>query len=89
MQLSYEKISHISNLIVDGIIKLDLGKVENRERVYQEVKRTIIDFLRIDEVIDEIVRNKINSYSRKIVEGSREWDVMYRKFYEEELSKRK
>ncbi len=70
MQLSYEKISHLSNLIVDGILKFNLAEMKNRERVYQEVKRSIINFL-------------------KIVEGSREWEVMYKKFYEEEMAKRK
>ena len=48
MQLSYEKISHLSNLIVDGILKFNLAEMKNRERVYQEVKRSIINFLKID-----------------------------------------
>jgi len=34
------------------------------------------------------VRRTLYSYARKIVEGSREWDVMYQKLYDEELAKR-
>jgi hypothetical protein len=34
------------------------------------------------------VRRTLASYSRKIVEGSREWDVMYQKLYDEEFAKR-
>ena len=89
MLLSYEKISHIANLIVDGIIKSNIAGIGNREKVFQEIRNVIIEFLKIYEVIGETVRNKINSYSRKIIEGSKEWDIIYRKFYEEELAKRK
>jgi hypothetical protein len=39
-------------------------------------------------VIDAEVRRKLASYARKIVEGNREWDVMYQKFYEQEMKKR-
>jgi hypothetical protein len=28
------------------------------------------------------------SYSRRLIEGSPEWDVLYRKLFEEELRKR-
>ena len=42
----------------------------------------------LEDAIDATVRCTLNSYSRKIVEGSREWDVMYQKLYDEELAKR-
>ena len=42
-----------------------------------------------DEAIDAFVRKKIESQKRQILEGSDEWDVMYRKYYEEETQKRR
>jgi hypothetical protein len=33
------------------------------------------------------VRRKIESQKRPIVEGSDEWDVLYRKYYEEEVGR--
>ena len=53
-----------------------------------QIVKTLTDELKIEDVIDAEVRRKLASYSRKIVEGNREWDVMYEKFYEQEMKKR-
>ena len=44
--------------------------------------------LKLAEAIEESVRKKLESYSKKIYEGSSEWEVLYRKFFEEESSKK-
>ena len=41
-----------------------------------------------DASLDRTVRARIGSLSRKVPEGSREWDILYRQ-YAEELSRRK
>lgn len=41
-----------------------------------------------DATMDRAVRGRIASLSRKVPEGSREWDILYRQ-YAEELSRRK
>jgi uncharacterized protein len=89
MSLSRPKINHLSHLIVkhlqnSGTIRL--LKPENDVRL--QVVKTLTDELKIEETIDTEVRRKLASYSRKIVEGNREWDVMYQKFYEQEMKKR-
>ena len=61
--------------------------VEERE-IRVEVARVIQEELRDDEVIDQAVRYKIESQSREIPEGSEEWDILYRRYYDEEMSKR-
>jgi hypothetical protein len=33
------------------------------------------------------VRRKLESLKRGVLEGSSEWDVLYRKYYEEEVAK--
>ena len=44
--------------------------------------------LRKDDEIERRVRSKIMSQKRgSIPEGSQEWDVLFRKYYEEELNK--
>ena len=53
-----------------------------------QIVKTLTDELKIEEVVDAEVRRRLASYSRKIVEGNREWDVMYQKLYEEETKKR-
>lgn len=57
----------------------------------QEIRQTIVkiisDEMNADEVIDVLVRRKIESQKRSIPEGSAEWDVLYRKYFEEEVGK--
>jgi hypothetical protein len=43
----------------------------------------------VTDAIDEIVRKKLSSYSQSKVPGSREWEILYHKFYKEELAKKK
>jgi hypothetical protein len=61
-------------------------KAENDVRL--QIVKTLTDELKIEEVVDAEVRRRLASYSRKITEGNREWDVMYQKLYEEETKKR-
>ena len=42
--------------------------------------------MKADEQIDALVRRKLESQKRPIVEGSDEWEVLYRKYYEEEVT---
>jgi hypothetical protein len=89
MGLSRPKINHLSQLIIKALQNagnMTFLKPENDVRL--QVVKTLTDELKIEEVIDAEVRRKLASYSRKIVEGNREWDVMYQKFYEQEMKKR-
>jgi uncharacterized protein len=89
MSLSRPKINHLSQLLVKALEKagtVTFLKAENDVRL--QIVKTLTDELKIEEVVDAEVRRKLASYSRKIVEGNREWDVMYQKLYEEEMKKR-
>jgi len=89
MMLSDEKISHTSHVLLKGMLenKLIAPKADDSE-VRREIKKTIVNQLRIGEDIDAAVTKKLLSFSRKLVEGSPEWEVLYRKFYEEEEVRR-
>lgn len=54
-----------------------------------ETKHVLHDFFQGDDPIDEIVRRKIASLSRHVPPGSREWDILYRKYFEEETRKQR
>jgi hypothetical protein len=89
MRLGDEKINHLSHLILDGLLKRDIAVFLGDEiKAIKEIKRVITQELRIDEEIDGYVRAKLNSYSRRIPEGSPEWEIMYKKFFQEEMGKR-
>jgi hypothetical protein len=89
MNLSREKINHLSQVLTQGLA--DLPGVTFHEpfnTVRLEIVRSINEAMRLEEAVDTAVRRTLHSYTRKIVEGSREWDVMYQKLYEEELARR-
>ncbi len=89
MRLRDEKINHLSHLILNGLLKKDIAVLLDDEiKSIKEIKRVIMQELRVDEEVDEFVREKLHSYSRRIPEGSPEWEVMYRKFFQEEMGKR-
>ena len=86
--LSEDKISHLSHIILNEITRNPAVKVRSsEERVLKGIKRVLAAELKQEEEIDRKVRAKLASYSRGIVEGSGEWDVLYRKTFEEESRK--
>lgn len=90
MILSDDKINHISHLILEGIKKERLAKLIADEVIaLREIKRIILSEMKMDDEIDAVVRRKLESYSRKIIENSPEWDVLYQKFFKEELKKKR
>ena len=90
MRLSEDRISHISHLILDMLMQdRNVDAVQPEEKVLREIKHTITDELRFDDEADTVVRTMIQSLSRKVPEGSREWEVLYQKYREEELRRRR
>jgi hypothetical protein len=88
-RLSDARISHLAHLITDGLRKDDLVELPNDARALAEIKRVLDEFFSRQERLDAIVRQKIQSLSRSVPPGSREWDVLYRKYIEEEIKKQK
>ncbi len=87
--LTDDKITHLSHVLLKGLIDNKLIGLKNEEgKIRREMKRSITSFLKVSKDIDLSVRKKLQSFSRKIVEGSPEWEVLYRKFYKEEATKR-
>jgi uncharacterized protein len=86
---SESRISHLAHLVIDGLRKSGLAGFPNEGRVLTETKQVLHDFFQWEDHIDEIVRQKIQSLSRHVPVGSREWDVLYRKYFEEETRKQR
>ncbi len=89
MMLSEDKISHLSHVLLKGLMERNLvSATEEEGKIRAEIKRNIISELKIGEEMDSAVSKKIQSFSKKVVEGSSEWDILYRKFFREEEVKR-
>jgi hypothetical protein len=86
--LSEDKVSHLSHVILDAVKKSPLVMVKGDDgQILKEIKRVLAGELAQEQEIDRKVRAKLGSYSRGIIEGSPEWDVLYRKTFEEETRK--
>ncbi len=88
MKLSEDRISHLAHLVCDGIWQDDLVDYTNENEALKEIKRTITEYLHLGDAADEAARAKIQSLSKDVPEGSPEWDILYRKYLEEETAKK-
>ena len=90
MRLNEDRISHLSHLILEKLVTdRTVDVLQPEERLLRVIKRTINEELKFEDDADEAARLTIQSLSRKVPEGSREWDVLYRKYFEEEMHRRK
>ena len=88
MKLSRERVLHISRLIMAHLDRDDAVEYfDDPNEIRQQIVKMIEGEMKADEQIDALVRRKLESQKRPIVEGSDEWEVLYRKYYEEEVSK--
>ena len=86
--LSEDKISHLSHIILGAVKKDRAVRIRSiEEQILKEIKRVLATELAQEQEIDRKVKAKLGSYARTIVEGSAEWDVLYRKTFEEESRK--
>lgn len=89
MRLSRDKVLYIARLIAQAIDDPKLVTIlKDHNGLCMEIANAMLEELGIDEEVEQEVQRILHSYKRKIVEGSREWDVMYRKTFEEQMKKR-
>lgn len=88
-RLSDNRISHLAHLIIDALWREDLADFPHEARTLAETKSVLKEFFNREDRLDEVVRKKIQSLSRPIPAGSREWEILYRKYLEEEINKQK
>jgi hypothetical protein len=86
MRLTREKTVRLSHRVVDYLVSnADVDFVEDRDTIRQEIVNIITSLLKVEEQVDAEARAKIASQKKEILEGSEEWDVLYRKYYSEGL----
>ena len=88
MRLSREKIVRLSHRVIDVLVASEEVKfVEDRETIRQQIVQILQNLLKDEEHVDAEVRKKISSQKREILEGTEEWDILYRKYYAEEMKR--
>ena len=88
MRLSREKVNKVAHTVSDALAEMDeVEFVEDRNTIRLEVRKALEELLNQEERIDQAARQKIENQKRTILEGSQEWDILYRKYYNEEVKK--
>ena len=88
MRISREKVNHISKMIVNDLVKRDDFDYKTElNDVRLEITHVINEYLKIEDSADDEARKVCASYSRKMREGTDEWDILYNRHYEEYMSK--
>lgn len=86
MRISREKIVRLSHKMTDVLVaSQDVEFIEDRDTIRQNMVQTLTNTLREEEKVDAEVRKRITSQKKEILEGSEEWEVLYRKYYTDEL----
>jgi len=86
MRLSRDKVNLLSHQITDKLVSIDeVEFIEDRNTIRLAVIDILMKWLKKEEEVDKAARHKIESQKRAIPEGSGEWDILYRKYYEEEM----
>jgi len=89
MRLTEARISHLSHLIRNSVRKEGLADFPDDAAAHREAKALLSAYARAEEEADAVARDKISRLSRRVQEGGREWEILYRKYLEEEMTRRK
>ncbi len=86
MRVSRDKVNKVAHALSDALAEMpEVEFVEDRNTVRLEIRKILEELLNHEERIDQAARHKIENQKRTILEGSQEWDILYRKYYNEEV----
>lgn len=87
-RLSREKINFLARQILDFLFEYDeVDFLFEPNEIRLSVVKTLEEELKLYDLIDKKAIEKIQSQKKAIEEGSREWEILYRKYYNDEISK--
>ena len=88
MRISRDKLNKLAHTVADTLAEIpEVDFKEDRNTIRQEARKALEKLLLEELKIDQAARQKIASQRKIIVEGSQEWDILYRKYYNDEVKK--
>jgi hypothetical protein len=88
VRISRDKLNKLAHTVADTLAELDqVDFLEERNMIRQEARKALEKLLMEETKIDAAARLKISSQRKIITEGSQEWDILYRKYYNDEVKK--
>lgn len=88
MRISRDKVNKLAHVVADTLADTPEAEFQEDRNTIRQEARKILEMLLTDELkIDSAARMKISSQQRIILEGSQEWDILYRKYYNDEVKR--
>ncbi|MGA2897497.1 MAG: DUF507 family protein [Acidobacteriaceae bacterium] len=88
MRISADKVNKLAHTVADTLAEIDeCDFLEDRNTIRQEARKALEKLLAEETKLDASARLKIASQRKIILEGSQEWDILYRKYYNDEVKK--
>ncbi len=88
MRISRDKLNKLAHTVADTLAEVpECDFLEDRNTIRQEARKALEKLLTDEMKLDAAARQKIASQRKIIVEGSQEWDILYRKYYNDEVKK--
>ena len=88
MRISRDKVNKLAHTVADTLAEIpECDFLEDRNTIRQEARKALETLLLAEMKIDAAAKQKIASQRKIIMEGSQEWDILYRKYYNDEVKK--
>jgi uncharacterized protein len=88
VRISRDKVNKLAHTVADALAEIpEVDFLEERNAIRQEARKALEKLLMEETKLDAAARLKIASQRKIIVEGSQEWDILYRKYYNDEVKK--
>lgn len=88
IRLSREKINFLARQILNQLFKDDdIEFLDEPNEIRLTIVKSIEEEMKLYDLIDKRAVEKIESQKKAIKEGSREWEILYRKYYNDEITK--
>lgn len=88
MKLSRDKVNEISHMLVAALRKSHEVRVKRAANDLRlEIVQDITEVLQAENKVDQAAHQKIRTQKREIAEGTEEWDLLYRRYYAEEMKR--
>lgn len=82
------RASHLAHLIREDLKKTKSVETSDDMQLLQTVKKGLQAFIDTCNEVDRLARAQISNQKKNIIEGSMEWEVLYERFYEQELKRK-
>ena len=88
MRINPDKLNKLAHTVADTLADIDeVGFLEDRNTIRQEARKALTTLLTEEARIDQAARLKIANQRKIIMEGSQEWEILYRKYYNDDVKR--